>query len=165
MSTYQKYPGAENSLQEHTAAAAVGAVPPCEDDLYIIPPCWDVLYTPNNNPVAQAIVQGIQANNPSRLIPDSKVSAAVTPGGYQQMQGRHPQPEVRAQCCAPRLWRQTFGFVYPCAIVMHCHPSLYCSDSNSHCQNGSRHTSLSPFAFLAAPVMAIVTSQQQHPDA
>lgn len=75
--TQECFPGAENSLQEHTVANNIGAVRPCEDDLYIRPPCWDILYTPNNDAVAQAILQGIQANNPGRVIPNSKVCAAV----------------------------------------------------------------------------------------
>ena len=65
---------AENSLQEHTTPSVVGAVSPCEDDLYVIPPCWDILYTPSNSTVAQGIIQAIQANNPGRTIPNSKVS-------------------------------------------------------------------------------------------
>ncbi|KAL0019978.1 hypothetical protein WJX79_005180 [Trebouxia sp. C0005] len=64
---------AENSLQPHTAANAISAVAPCESDLYSVPPCWDFFYSPNNSGVAEAIVAGIQANNPGRVIPNSKV--------------------------------------------------------------------------------------------
>lgn len=66
-------PCAENSLQPHTAANAISAVAPCESDLYSVPPCWDFFYSPNNSAVAEAIVAGIQANNPGRVIPNSKV--------------------------------------------------------------------------------------------
>lgn len=68
---------ARNSLQSHTTANAIGAIPPCEDDLYANVPCWDVIYTPNDSTVVDAIVQGIQANNPGRIIPSAKVSSVL----------------------------------------------------------------------------------------
>ena len=68
---------ARNSLQPHTTANAINGIPPCEDDLYANVPCWDVIYTPNDSTVVDAIVQGIQANNPGRIIPSTKVSPSA----------------------------------------------------------------------------------------
>lgn len=67
---------ARNTLQPHTSADAISAIPPCEDDLYANVPCWDVIYTPNDSTVVDAIVQGIQTNNAGRIIPNTKVSFA-----------------------------------------------------------------------------------------
>ena len=64
---------AENSLQQHTTANTIGSIPRCEDDLYANVPCWDVIYTPNTSTVVDTIVRGIQANNPGRIIPNTKV--------------------------------------------------------------------------------------------
>lgn len=114
---HQSLSAAENRLQEHTAATAVGAVRPCEEDLYIRRPCWDILYTPNNDTVAQAIIQGIQGNNPGRVIPNSKVCfTTIRPKTNTCMLASQVWYQRIVLCTIGRYmysWRLTYAGAFP----------------------------------------------------
>lgn len=56
----------------------VGAITPCEEGIYIKSPCYDFVWSGSNSSVITGIVQNIMANNPGRVIPDSKVKGFET---------------------------------------------------------------------------------------
>lgn len=50
-----------------------GGIPSCADDIYINPPCWDFLYSPNTSSVARELVDSIRLNNPGRQIDENSI--------------------------------------------------------------------------------------------
>ena len=49
-------------------------ITPCEDKFFIKLPCYDFVWSGDQNPVFQTIVTRIMSNNPGRPIPSSKVT-------------------------------------------------------------------------------------------
>ncbi|XP_050255430.1 ABC transporter A family member 2-like [Quercus robur] len=54
-------------------------IPPCEDKFYVKLPCYDFVWSGNDNAAARGIAAKIMANNPGRPIPQTKVKSFRTP--------------------------------------------------------------------------------------
>ena len=55
------------------AALVSPPIPPCENKFYVKLPCYDFVWSGNDNAVARGIAAKIMANNPGRPIPQTKV--------------------------------------------------------------------------------------------
>jgi hypothetical protein len=51
----------------------VGPIPTCDDDSFIIQPCWDFVYSPNTSDIANSIAANMRAYNPGRPISEGSV--------------------------------------------------------------------------------------------
>ncbi|CAM8920749.1 unnamed protein product [Rhodiola kirilowii] len=60
-------------------AFSPGPIPPCEDNLYVITPCFDFVWSGPNSARIQGIVDAIRINNPGRSIPPEKVKHFEAP--------------------------------------------------------------------------------------
>lgn len=60
----------DNQSPEVISAAGI---PSCADDIYINPPCWDFLYSPNTSSVARELVNSMRLNNPGRPINEDAI--------------------------------------------------------------------------------------------
>jgi ABC-type multidrug transport system ATPase subunit len=60
---------------------SITGIPSCTTDMYVKDPdtCYDLVYTPTGNATVEALVAKIKANNPGRVIPDSRVRGFATP--------------------------------------------------------------------------------------
>lgn len=56
------------------------SIPPCEVKYYVKLPCYDFIWSGDQNPVFRKIVRRIMKNNPGRVIPNSKVKSFKTKG-------------------------------------------------------------------------------------
>lgn len=57
----------------HPEAVTWYPIPPCEDKFFVKLPCYDFVWSGNDNERVRSIVSRIMLNNPGRLIPTSKV--------------------------------------------------------------------------------------------